>query len=158
MSEQGKASEQLTAPSASAATSATATSATAVTSAELPSLEAARSWIGMKLEDIGGGSAGKVEGLFVDAESKLPIWTQIRLGRFGHRSLIPFEHCVEAGGRVWTPYDRDLLRGAPRVDPDKGLTRQQEVILCAYFEIPETTGRAGRIASRSADTVTTRPG
>lgn len=32
-----------------------------------------------------------------------------------HRVLIPAQHAIAGGGRVWVPYERELIRGAPRV-------------------------------------------
>ena len=43
-----------------------------------PDLDEARSWIGGRLDEIGGTSVAKVEGVFVDSETGRPEWLAVR--------------------------------------------------------------------------------
>lgn len=117
-------------------------------------LEEGLAWVGSKLDELSGTSVGRVEGVYVDADDAAPVWLLIKVGRLGSRSLVPFAHAVEAGGRVWVPYDRDHLRGAPRVNSGAELSRDQELELCSYFQIPEATGRGLQIVDRDPAAVT----
>ncbi len=124
----------------------------------LQSLDEARGWVGAKLDEIGGATAGRVEGVLVDVDSREPSWLVIRVGRFGHLSAIPYEVAAGGVGHVWVPYPRDGLRGAPEVDPSAGMGFRREIQLCDHFEIPAGTGRRAQIEGREDDSFTSVPG
>ncbi|HNC06671.1 MAG TPA: hypothetical protein PLS38_10260, partial [Solirubrobacterales bacterium] len=91
-----------------------------------PSLEDIKAWEGYRLDDMTGQGVARVEGLFVDGESGQPTWVLVKLGRFGKVVPISIRECAAAAGRVWTPYDREVIRNAPAVDPALPLNREQE--------------------------------
>jgi hypothetical protein len=131
---------------------------TAETQAETrPSLEEVVGWAGHKLDDIGGGNVGKVEGTYVDAESGRPEWLLSRMGRFGHYCLVPARDAVAGVGHVWVPYTRDQIRRAPKIEPKSGLTREREGELLAFYGVGGEAGRAADIASRDPQEVTAKP-
>lgn len=125
--------------------------------AEGPSPEEVLSWAGHRLDEIGGGAVGKVEGAYLDASSGRPEWLLSRMGRFGHLCLVPARDAVGGVGRVWVPYTRDQIRQAPRIEPKSELTRAREDEVLAHFGIGGAAGRAADIADREADAVTARP-
>ena len=58
-----------------------------------PNLAEARSWVGSRVTDSLGSGLGRLEDVWVDADTGDPDWLLIREGRFGsgkHR-LVPFE-------------------------------------------------------------------
>jgi hypothetical protein len=117
-----------------------------------------QSWVGFKLDDMGGSSIGKVEGAYVDDDSGKPEWLMARMGRFGHHCLVPARDAVAAGGHVWVPYTRDQIRKAPRLDVGKPITRDGEQQLLDHYGVG--TGKVGRgaeLAQREASAVTARP-
>jgi hypothetical protein len=122
-----------------------------------PSLEEVVSWGGHRLDEIGGGAVGKVEGGYVDVESGRPEWLLSRMGRFGHHSLVPARDAVGGVGRVWVPYTRDQIRQAPRIEPKAELTTAREDEFLAHYGIGGEAGRAADIANRDTDAVTARP-
>jgi hypothetical protein len=124
---------------------------------ELPGTAEALGWAGAKLDELGGGSVGRVEGVLVDAIGGDPKWLLVRMGRFGHHTALPFSHAVAGVGRVWAPYDREMVRRAPRVDAGRPLTRELELELCAYYGIGEDAGRGSEIADRPEGSVTAEP-
>lgn len=130
-------------------------SATAGT--ELPSVEEAVGWTGAKVDAGSGGSVGRVEGILIDSESGEPHWVVARIGRFGHHTAIPFSHVVAGVGRVWAPYERDLVRRAPRVHAGRPLTRESELELCDFYGIGDESGRGAEIADRPEGAETARP-
>ena len=126
--------------------------------AEELTLEEARGWSGFKLDDLGGSTVGKVEGIYVDEEDGRPEWLLARMGRFGHHCLVPARDAVAAGGHVWIPFSRDQIRKAPRQDPGKPLERDGEQALLDYYGIGTgAVGRGAVIAERDANAVTARP-
>ena len=64
----------------------------------------ARSWVGFKLDDMGGASAGKVEAVLVDAEDGAPTWIVVRLGRFGRRPVDQFAEVGWLTSRAWVAH------------------------------------------------------
>jgi hypothetical protein len=121
-----------------------------------PSLEEARGWVGHRVDEFGGSSVAKVQSLYVDTESDEPVWVLAKLGRFGKVIAIPLLDCAAGVGHVWAPYPRDVLRGAPVVDPAKPLTREQELAICAYYGVHEEIGRAQEVADCEAGSTTAR--
>ncbi|HKJ36414.1 MAG TPA: PRC-barrel domain-containing protein [Solirubrobacterales bacterium] len=118
-----------------------------------PSLEEVRSWIGFKLDEIGGSSVGKVDGVLVDAETGEPSWLVVRAG-LRRRSAIPCEFAAAGVGRVWVPYAKDAVRAAPERDPRSGLDRAAELALCEHYGIPEGVLRRRAVAERPEGTAT----
>ena len=116
-----------------------------------------RAWAGHRLDEIGGGNVGKIEGVFVDAESGEPEWLLARMGRFGHYTVVPARDAVEGVKHVWVPYTRDQVRAAPKVDPSAALTAAGEREMLAHYGIMADAGRAAQIAERDADDVTAKP-
>jgi hypothetical protein len=125
--------------------------------ASLPSLEEARGWVGHRIDEVGGSSFARVQGLYADSESGQPAWVVAKLGRFGRVTVVPFLDCAAAAGHVWVPYPRQLLRGAPVIDPSRPLTREQELAICEHYGLHEEIGRAGQVAGREEGAVTSRP-
>jgi hypothetical protein len=123
----------------------------------LPDTGEALGWTGAKLDELTGGSVGRVEGVLVDSESGDPKWLLVRMGRFGHHTVLPFSHAVGGVGRVWAPYDRETVRQAPRVDAGQPLTRERELELCAFYGMGEGSGRGAEIAGRDEGSVTAEP-
>lgn len=124
---------------------------------ELPELEEVLTWVGHRLDEIGGAAVGKIEGVYSDPTTRDPTWLLARMGRFGHYSLIPFSHAVAGAGRVWMPYERGQIRSAPQIEPGSELTREDELRFCTHFEIPATVGRAAELARRDEGVVTSVP-
>ena len=117
----------------------------------------ARTWVGFKLDELGGANAGRVEGVFVDEQTGEPEWLLARMGRFGAYSFVPARDAVGVAGHVWVPYTRELIRGAPKADPKSALTRPRELELLAYYGIDGDAGRAAELSSREPEGVTARP-
>ncbi len=124
---------------------------------EAPNLEEALSWSGWKLDGFSGDSVGRIEGVIADAESGEPAWLLVRMGRFGHYSVVPSALAAAGIGRVWVPYDRETLRQAPRVESGAALSREQELELLAYFRIPQDQGRPAEVAGRPEGSQTALP-
>src|SRR5256885_6272003 len=131
-------------------------SKTADAPANMPSLNEARGWIGFRVDEIGGSSVARVQDVYVDQERGEPVWLVIKLGRFGKLTALPLRDCAGGAGHVWAAYPRELIRGAPAVEPATPLTREQELVLCAHFGIQQDQARASEIAGRPEGAVTSQ--
>jgi hypothetical protein len=122
-----------------------------------PELSEALSWVGGRLDGIGGEIAGKVEGAYVDTDSGRAEWLLVRLGRFGARAPVPAREAVGGVGHVWVPYREEAIRHAPKIDPRAPLTRERELQLLSHFGIAGQAGRAAELAERESGATTARP-
>jgi hypothetical protein len=122
-----------------------------------PSVHEARAWIGFRLDEISGAGVGRVEGIYVDARHDTLEWLLVRRGRFGVCCLVPGREAVDAGGRVWVPWDRTTIRRSPGVEPGTPLKVDDELELCAHYGIAEGVGRTAQLAGRSRSETSLRP-
>jgi len=133
-----------------------------------PSLDEARRWAGLELDDAGGRASGRVEGVYADAEGGAPVWLLVAVGRrrrgflgIGRRSartvLVPLRECAAMPGRAWTAQTLEAVRGAPAVDASRPLLREHELAVCAHYGIGEAAGRQAELAARPAGAVTAQP-
>ena len=90
-----------------------------------PAADRIRGWAGYRLDDLGGAAVGRVEGAFADI-SPGSAWLLARMGRFGHRTLVPARDAVEGVERIWVPYTRAQIRAAPRIEPGDDLGPEVE--------------------------------
>ena len=122
-----------------------------------PGVDQIRAWVGHRLDEIGGGNVGKIDGVFVDEESGEPEWLLARMGRFGHHTLVPARDAVEGVKRVWVPYTRDQIRRGPKANTSAPLTAAAERELLAHYGIMADAGRGAAIAERDDAEVTATP-
>src|SRR3954451_17382013 len=115
-------------------------------------------WLGFEVDDAGGSRVGTVQGFFLDAESGEPAWLIAALGRRRVKPVaIPIANCAGAAGRVWVAHDKDTLRSAPTVDPQRPLLREHELAICAHFGIGEAVGRAAEVVARDQGSIVSEP-
>ena len=129
-----------------------------VADAEPLALAEVQGWQGFKLDDLGGSTVGKIEGVYVDEESGEPEWLLARMGRFGHHCLVPARDAVGAAGHVWVPYSREQIRKAPRMDAaGKPLELESEEALLEHYGVEtRAVGRGADLAKRDPGAVTAR--
>ena len=126
-------------------------------SAGRASIDEVRNWTGHRLDELGGATIGKVEGVFVDEGSGEPEWLLARMGRFGHHTLVPARDAVEGVGHVWVPYTRDQIRRAPKIDPGSSLNGEAERELLRHYGIAGRAGRYAQLEGSEPQAITARP-
>jgi hypothetical protein len=122
-----------------------------------PETSEVRDWVGGRLDVLGGSSVARIDGFFVDEETGRPEWLVVRLGRFGQHALIPAREAVHAAGKVWIPYSRETVKGAPRVNTKAPLSRETELELLKHFGVTGDTGRAAELNARGFEAITASP-
>jgi hypothetical protein len=111
----------------------------------------ARACVGARLEEVGGGNVGRVQGVLVDSSDGSPTWLVVRLGRIGRRAAVPARFVAAAGSHAWASFPRSWIRGAAEIDPTGGLTPDEERRLIAHYGIPLEGGRGAALAGRAED-------
>jgi hypothetical protein len=124
---------------------------------ERPTREEVEGWVGFRLDEISGAGMGKIEGAYVCEGSGRPEWILIRVGRFGHHTVVPAREAVAGVGHVWVPWDRATIRGAPRVEAGGELNAGEELQLCEHYGIAPGLGRAADLAETPAEKTTVVP-
>jgi hypothetical protein len=100
---------------------------------------AARRWIGLRITCAHGSVVGRVEDAMA-GHGPVRSWLVVRVGRVGGaRTLVPAADCAAAGGRVWSPFDRVTILGAPRVGPRASIACM-EPKLVAHYEAARKPG------------------
>jgi hypothetical protein len=122
-----------------------------------PTREEVETWVGDRLDEISGASMGKIEGAFVSEAKGRPEWILIRVGRFGHHTVVPARQAVAGVGHVWVPWSRATIRSAPRVELGGALNAEEERQLCEHYGIVTGQGRAADLAETPADDKTVVP-
>jgi hypothetical protein len=86
-----------------------------------------------------GTGVGRLEDVWIDTETGMPAWLLIREGRFGSRShkLVPISGATESGERIWLPFDKDVIRSAPSIDPTLMFTAETATALRDHFGVDE---------------------
>src|SRR6476469_8920455 len=108
-----------------------------------PSLNEALGWIGSRVDDIYGASVGRLEDVWIDPGTREPRWLLVKEDRVGGRSpLVPFGDATAGAGHVWVPYERDVVRNAPQIEPGVPLTQQVEAVLRNHYAANATAAVA----------------
>lgn len=100
-----------------------------------PGLAEARTWIGSRVTDSVGSGLGRLDDVWVDADSGDPAWLLLREGRFGggKHKLVPFDGVVAGGGQVWLPFERSTVRSSPEIGAQEILTASLGERLRAHY-------------------------
>lgn len=125
-----------------------------------PSLSDALGWIGSRVDDLRGAAVGRLEDVWVDPGTGAPRWLLVERGGLGAgATLLPFEDAAADGGRLWIPYERDVVLSAPEVEAGSPLTQHAEAELRRHYAMYATAAEAPRPAPlRTAPAAQPAPG
>lgn len=100
-----------------------------------PDIDTALEWRGRTVRDPDGEKIGTFGDVYLDRRTDRPAWAGIRTGLFGSsESFVPLDGVTEAEGDLVVPYQRDLVKEAPHVEPDVALDADEEARLYAHYE------------------------
>src|SRR3954465_2932855 len=98
---------------------------------------------GQDLYDNDGEKIGKIEEIYLDADTGAPEWALVNTGLFGTKStFVPLRDATEDGGSVRVPYEKAQVKGAPSIDPDGELSQQQESELYRHYGLDYSESRS----------------
>jgi uncharacterized protein (TIGR02271 family) len=85
--------------------------------------------------DNDGDKIGKVGQVFLDDATGNPEWVTVSTGLFGTgESFVPLNRATLRGDRIVVPYDKAMVKGAPRVDDAHGhVSESEEAELYRYY-------------------------
>ena len=117
-------------------------------------VDTVRSWQGRTMVDRDGDRIGNIDAIYVDDQTGEPEWALVNTGFFGSRStFVPIVQATARGDQVQVPYEKQLVKDAPNMDPDGHLSEQEEQELWRHYGL-EYGGYAA--AGTTGDTDTAR--
>jgi uncharacterized protein (TIGR02271 family) len=107
----------------------------------MPDIDTVRRWQGSTMVDRGGDRIGQIESIYVDDQTGEPEWALVNTGFFGSRStFVPLAQASARGDDVQVPYEKQLVKDAPNMDPDGHLAEAEEQELWRYYGFEYGTG------------------
>jgi sporulation protein YlmC with PRC-barrel domain len=93
---------------------------------------------GEQLTDRDGEKVGKMEEIYLDADSGEPEWALVHTGLFGtKRTFVPLAGATEQDGQLRVPLTKEQVKQAPQVEPDGKLTKDEEAALYRHYGIEQ---------------------
>jgi hypothetical protein len=110
----------------------------------MPDTETVRTWQGRTLLDRDGSRIGTIDAIYLDDRTGRPEWALVNTGLFGTKaSFVPLVQAFQSDNDVLVPYDKQLVRDAPRVDVDQRLSEAEEQQLWRHYGLDyDTTDRS----------------
>jgi len=98
---------------------------------------------GQDLYDASGDKIGKIEEIYLDADTGAPEWALVNTGLFGTKStFVPLRDAGDEGGNVRVPYEKAQVKDAPKMDPDGELSQEQEAELYRHYGLGYSESRS----------------
>ena len=81
-----------------------------------------------------------IDAIYLDDRTAQPEWALVNTGLFGTKSsFVPLAQAFQSDNDVIAPYDKQLVRDAPRVDPDGHLSEEEERQLWHHYGLDYDT-------------------
>ena len=110
----------------------------------MPDVDTVRNWQGATMVDRDGDKVGNIDAIYVDDQTGEPEWALVNTGFFGTRStFVPIAQASASGDQVQVPYEKQLVKDAPNMDPDGHLSEQEEQELWRHYGLEYGNGDAG---------------
>jgi uncharacterized protein (TIGR02271 family) len=104
----------------------------------MPDIDTIRSWQGATMVDADGDKLGTIESIYVDDQTGEPEWALVNTGLFGTKSsFVPLAQAASSGDQVQVPYEKQLVKDAPRIDPDQHLSEAEEQELWRHYGLED---------------------
>ena len=96
---------------------------------------------GATVRDRVGEKIGTLGDVFLDRETDRPAWVGVKTGLFGSKqSYVSLKSARVVDGEVHLPYDKDLVKDAPHVEPEVTLDAAEEEALYRHYGQEYGTG------------------
>jgi uncharacterized protein (TIGR02271 family) len=117
----------------------------------MPDLDTVRAWEGRTLVDRDGSRIGTIDAIYLDDQTGQPEWALVTTGLFGTKSsFVPLAQAAQTGDEVRVPYDKQLVKDAPRVDVDQHLSEAEERQLWRHYGLDYDRTTRRRATGRDA--------
>ena len=118
----------------------------------MPTLQEVETWRGRTAVDADGDKIGSIEDVYLDRQSGEPEWIAVKTGLFGSKvSFVPLRDAQLTGDDVRVGHPKDLVKDAPKIDPDGEISPEEERALYEHYgraDYDDWTGDADDRTSR----------
>jgi uncharacterized protein (TIGR02271 family) len=110
----------------------------------VPDIDTVRTWQGRTMVDRDGDRIGNIDAIYLDDQTGQPEWALVNTGLFGTKTtFVPLAQATQTSDEVRVPYDKRLVKDAPRVDVDQHLSEAEEQQLWRHYGLDyDTTDRS----------------
>jgi uncharacterized protein (TIGR02271 family) len=106
----------------------------------MPDIDTVRAWQGRTMIDLDGSRIGTIDAIYLDDQTGQPEWALVNTGLFGTKStFVPLAQAFQTDNDVLVPYDKQLVKDAPRVDADERLSEAEEQQLWRHYGLDYDT-------------------
>jgi uncharacterized protein (TIGR02271 family) len=106
----------------------------------MPDIDTVRTWQGRTMLDRDSGRIGTIDAIYLDDQTGQPEWALVNTGLFGAKSsFVPLAQAFQSDHDVLVPYDKQLVKDAPRIDPDGHLSEAEERRLWRHYGLDYDT-------------------
>ncbi len=100
---------------------------------------------GKTMKGVTGHKIGKIVDVYESTAGEQGTFVTVATGLFGtHASFVPLRDADLSGDDVVVPYDKDLVKDAPRVATDEELTSEEEERLYQHYSLLDAAGAEPR--------------
>lgn len=90
-----------------------------------------------------GEKVGTIQDIYLDEETGAPEWAVVSTGMLGSKAnFVPLAQASKEGTDIRVPYSKDMVKGAPGMDPDGHLSQSEEAELYRYYGLDYTEQRS----------------
>jgi sporulation protein YlmC with PRC-barrel domain len=91
---------------------------------------------GEELTDREGEKIGRIEEIYLDADSGEPEWVLVHTGLFGSkRNFVPLAGATELEGQLRVPLEKATVKDAPQIELNGQLTKDEEAALYKHYGV-----------------------
>jgi uncharacterized protein (TIGR02271 family) len=100
-------------------------------------------WRGRTAVGPDGSKLGKIEEIYLDADTDRPEWALVHTGLFGGKSsFMPLKGAKADGDNVQAPYSKEQVKDAPQVERDGELSQPEEAELYRHYGVEYSEARS----------------
>jgi uncharacterized protein (TIGR02271 family) len=100
----------------------------------MPDLGTVTTWRGKTMFDRDGSRIGPITDIYADTRTGQPEWAVVDTGLFGAKStFVPIGEARTTGDDVQVPYQKRLVKDAPKLDTDRDLSVEDERELWRHY-------------------------
>jgi sporulation protein YlmC with PRC-barrel domain len=105
----------------------------------MPDIDTVRSWQGRTMLDRDGERIGTIDAIYLDDQTGQPEWALVNTGLFGTKStFVPLAQAIQTDNDILVPYEKRLVKDAPRADADQHLSEAEEQQLWRHYGLEYT--------------------
>lgn len=109
----------------------------------VPNIDTVADWRGRRVVGSDGQAIGTFKEIYLDEDTDLPTWAAVGVGSLGiRRRLVPLMGAEPYDEAVRVPFDKRLVKSAPRIDPDGWVSGSERLALYRHYGLSEAASSA----------------